>query len=244
MVWHGRRSGRPHSDQPRGSVKAAGRAAPFLLAAALLPGSAVLALHFRDGPPARVTGGFGEDSCVACHSGQAANDPAGRLMIAGFPARFTPGESYEIEIALSRPNLAAAGFELAVRHAADQTQAGRLREMAGSEKRIGLLDDRGVQFAHHLEPDAARADDGTVRWQLTWTAPDATAPVVVHVAAVAANGDESELGDFVYTAELTSQSARSSSALLTRSCASAGGSRARSPNRRPAATRSAISKPT
>jgi hypothetical protein len=177
----------------------------FFLLAALIPAPAVLALHFRDSPPARVTGGFGEDTCIACHAGRPLNDAKGRLTITGFPSRFTPGETYEIELALSRPGLSAAGFELAVRHAADESQAGVLRTLAGSEERIGLLDERGIQFAHQLRPDVAGAADGTMRWQLSWTAPDAAAPVVVHAAAVAGNADESELGDFVYTAELTSQ---------------------------------------
>jgi hypothetical protein len=173
--------------------------------AALMAAPAVLALHFRDAPPARVTGGFGEDTCVACHAGRPLNDSLGRLTITGFPARFTPGETYEFELALSRPGLAAAGFELAVRHAAGETQAGVLRTVAGSEERIGLLEERGIQFAHQLRPDVAGATEGTMRWQLSWTAPDAAAPVVVHAAAVAGNADDSELGDYVYTAELTAQ---------------------------------------
>lgn len=177
-----------------------------MLAAALVPVSAVLALHFRDGPPARVTGGFGEDSCLACHSGQALNEPGGRLTLTRFPERFTPGATYELELALSRPETTVAGFELAVRHA-DQTQAGRIRVPAGSEERIGLSDERGVQFAHHLLPDAALAHDGAVRWRLDWTAPDSTGRVVVHAAAVAGDGDDSELGDHVYTLEAAAQAA-------------------------------------
>jgi hypothetical protein len=177
----------------------------FFLLAALAPAPAVFALHFRDGPPARVTGGFGEDTCIACHSGRPLNDSKGRLTITGFPATFTPGETYEIELALSRPGLVAAGFELAVRHVAEASQAGVLRTLAGSEERIGLLEERGIQFAHQLRPDVADAADGTMRWQLSWTAPDAVAPVVVHATAVAGNADDSELGDYVYTAELTAQ---------------------------------------
>ena len=171
------------------------------LAALLLSAPAVLALHFRDGPPARVTGGFGEDSCHACHSGHALNDAGGRLTLTGFPERFTPGEVYEIELALERPKTGAAGFQLAVRHAGERTQAGRIDVSADSEARVGLLEERGVQFAHQRRPEAAGPDAGVVRWTLTWTAPDAAERVHVHAAAVAGDGDDSQLGDYVYTLE-------------------------------------------
>lgn len=172
---------------------------------ALLPAPAVLALHFRDGPPARVTAGFGEDSCIACHAGQPANDAGGQLALTGFPERYTPGETYEIELALSRPKMTVAGFQLAVRRAGDRTQAGRIRVPAGSDQRIGLLDERGVQFAHHLLPEPAPG--GEVRWKLSWIAPDGAGRVLLHAAAVAADGDESELGDRVYTLESAAEPA-------------------------------------
>lgn len=177
----------------------------LVLAPAVLPAPAVLALHFRDGPPARVTGGFDEDSCVACHAGQPVNDGEGRLTLTGFPEQFTPGETYEIELVLSRPRLQSAGFQLAVRHADDRSQAGQIRVPADDESRIGVLDERGVQFAHHLLPELVPG--GEARWKLSWIAPDEAGRVLLHAAAVAADGDESELGDRVYTLESAAEPA-------------------------------------
>lgn len=182
------------------------RVAPLVvLASALLPAPALLALHFRDGPPARVTGGFGEDSCLACHSGNSVNVAGGRLSLRGLPERYTPGETYELELALSRPKMAAAGFQLATRRTGDRTQAGRIRISAEDSARVGLLDERGVQFAHHLLADTVPPDSETVRWKLSWTAPEVAVPIVVHGAAVAGDGDESQLGDYVYTLEATAE---------------------------------------
>ena len=82
-------------------MKRALRAAATL--AVLLPAPSLLALHFRDGPPARVTGGFGEDSCLACHSGKALNEAGGRLTLSGFPEMYVPGATYELELEMSRP---------------------------------------------------------------------------------------------------------------------------------------------
>jgi hypothetical protein len=178
------------------------RAAPVaVLAAALLPAPALLALHFRDGPPAQVTGGFGGDSCIACHSGNALNDDAGQLALEGFPDRYTPGTTYDLELTLSRtPAITAAGFQLAFR-LADSTQAGTIQVPAEDQTRIAVLDERGVQYAHHQLTEPAPPASETVRWKLSWTAPEAAGEIFVHAAAVAGNGDESQTGDHVYTLE-------------------------------------------
>jgi hypothetical protein len=169
------------------------------LAVALLPATALLALHFRDGPPARVTGGFGEDSCIACHDGNALNDPAGRLKLDGFPEHYQPGAIFELTLELSRPALAAAGFQLAIRHADDNAQAGTLELPAGDAARIGLLHEGGLQFAQHRDAALGEPAGETARWTLRWTAPEAGGEIVLNAAAVAGNGDESQAGDHVYT---------------------------------------------
>lgn len=179
-----------------------------VLANALFPAPAILALHFRDGPPARVTGGFDEDSCVACHFGHDVNDPAGRLTLTGFPERYVPGMTYDLELKLTRqPKIAAAGFQLAVRLAPGTTQAGTIRVSAPDQARIGILDERGVQFAHHRLAETAAPDADTASWKLAWTAPETAGPVVAHAAAVAGDGDESQAGDQVYTLEAVAERA-------------------------------------
>lgn len=184
------------------------RAAPAAaLAAALLPAPALLALHFRDGPPAQVTGGFGGDSCIACHSGNALNDDVGRLTLEGFPDRYTAGTTYDLELTLSRtPEIPVAGFQLAVR-LADSTQAGKIQVPAEDQTRIVVLDERGVQYAHHRLVDPAPPASETVRWKLSWTAPEAIGQLFVHAAAVAGDGDESQTGDHVYTLEKAAEQA-------------------------------------
>jgi hypothetical protein len=176
-------------------------AAAVIFVTALLAAPALLALHFRDGPPAQVTGGFGGDSCIACHSGNAPNDGVGRLTLAGFPERYTPGTTYDLELTMSRsPAIAAAGFQLVVRRD-DSTQAGTLQVPAEDPARIALLDERGVQYAHHQLAKPAAPPAETVRWKLSWTAPEEAGEIFVHAAAVAGNGDESQTGDHVYTLE-------------------------------------------
>jgi hypothetical protein len=178
------------------------RAAAWPIAAVLaafVPAPALLALHFRDGPPARVTGGFGEDSCAACHFGNAPNDKNGKLTLKGLPERLTPGAKYALEVALMRPGLAAGGFQLAIRNANDRAQAGRITVPAQEAERVAIWEERGVQFAQHRLAEAPAAGADSLRWRLSWTAPEQAGRVTAHVAAVAGDGDESQAGDFVYT---------------------------------------------
>ena len=46
---------------------------------------------------------------------------------------------------------------------------------------------------------ASVEDPDVVRWTIEWVAPDRGGPVAFHVAANAADGNESADGDFVYT---------------------------------------------
>jgi hypothetical protein len=62
----------------------------------------------------------------------------------------------------------------------------------------------GVQYIHHVYGGSRRVAPDTARWQLHWTAPQ-TGAVLFHLAANAADDDESPLGDFIYTASLRSE---------------------------------------
>jgi hypothetical protein len=172
------------------------------LAALCLPAPALLALHFRDGPPARVTGGFGEDSCEACHFGNSLNDSAGKLTLSGLPEQFERGATYALELTLTRPGIKAGGFQVAIRNADNQSQAGRIVVPSDEEARVAILEERGVQFAQHRLAEAPAEGGDSLRWKLSWTSPDAGGPVTVHVAAVAGDGDESQAGDYAYAVEV------------------------------------------
>ncbi len=173
---------------------------PLALTAAVA--AAVLATGFRDGPPARVTGGFGEDSCIACHYEDHAPPATGIVRLDGLPDRFTPGETYRLSVILEHADMLVAGFQLAMRHPDDPRQAGTFEPPDGGTRPVSLLSERDIQFVQH-GTEGADVEDGTASWAVLWTAPDSTQPVVAHVAAVAGDGDESQVGDAVYTLERT-----------------------------------------
>ena len=162
-------------------------------------------LNLPNRPPLAHTGGFGEPTCAECHFGNSMNEPGGALSLAGLPEEYQPGLTYRISVRLARAELGRGGFELAAR-VADGPAAGRQAGLLeSSDERVNVADssraDRGVvQYARHTQVGSERGELDTLQWAINWTAPAAgTGAVIFHVAANAANDDNSPLGDFIYT---------------------------------------------
>jgi len=168
--------------------------------------------RFKEGPPPAHTGGFGEPTCRQCHADAGLNEPGGRLAIAGVPSDGIPGRTYELAVSLERVGMLRAGFQLAARSAAGDlagTQAGVLSPV---DARTAIVSDSltHVSYIEHTLLGTAVASGGAggaggaggssaARWTFRWTAPvTGTGAVVLHVAANAANDDDSPLGDFIY----------------------------------------------
>lgn len=160
---------------------------------------------FPDHPPVAHTGGFGEPTCAMCHAGSPLNAPGGSLALQGAPAAYEAGKRYRLTVALAREGMASAGFQLAAR-CEDGAQAGGLSP-AGAP-RVGVADDAGtgVSYAHQTADGVEPERPGSTGWAVEWTAPAAGCGAVrFDVAANAANGDASALGDYVYTRSLAAR---------------------------------------
>jgi hypothetical protein len=97
--------------------------------------------------------------------------------------------------------MAIAGFQLTARYE-DGSQAGTLRPRAGDETRIGVsvMTDTRVEYAQQQDAGTTPDTPGSAHWTVLWTAPSPGGDaVLLHVAANAADADESASGDFVYT---------------------------------------------
>lgn len=155
---------------------------------------------FSDGPPAGRTGAFGEALCTECHFDNLPNDSLGALEITGLPERFVAGQSYPVEIRIRHPDLQRGGFQLAARWMDGNEvgrQAGRLETV---DAQVRVRDSSGVSYAQHRYARDRAKDSDAVTYSLRWQAPaSATGAVAVDVAANAANGDFSSLGDWIYS---------------------------------------------
>jgi hypothetical protein len=174
---------------------------PTLAAAVLATTVRLVTSHeYAEGAPPGFSGGFKEESCHACHFHAEPNAGGGRVTIEGVPARFAPGERYRLTVTLTGADMKRAGFQLAARFKDGGAQAGTLAPDPGEGKRVGVERQGGVQYAGQKRDGSSVGASDTAQWTIEWTAPDGGGPVIFHVSANAADGNESADGDFVYTA--------------------------------------------
>lgn len=169
-------------------------------AAVLAASMRLVASHaYAEGAPPGFSGGFTEQSCHACHFDAEPNSGAGRVTIAGAPATFAAGARYTLTVTLTRTEMKRAGFQLVARFKDTGGQAGTLAPGPGDGERVGIASNSGIQYAGQTAAGSSLGTAGAARWTVEWTAPDHGGPVIFHVAANAADGNESAEGDFVYT---------------------------------------------
>jgi hypothetical protein len=174
-----------------------------MTAAAVLAATMRVVAAYAEGAPPGFSGGFKEDSCHACHFHEELNSAGGRVTIEGVPPSFEAGQRYTLSVTLTRPGMKRAGFQLATRFKDTGAQAGTLSPGADEGERVRVESQNGVQYVSQKKDGSLVGTDAT-RWTIEWTAPDRGGPVIVHVSANAADGNESADGDFVYTAAIES----------------------------------------
>jgi len=153
------------------------------------------------------TGGFGEDDCTVCHLEAGPNLPGGSLVLLGLPEGYEPGSSYELEVVLEADGTAQAGFQLTARHP-DGSQAGAFAPVDGGVQ-ILSPDSLVADYVAQTVEGSEVADPSGATWRVHWTAPPGSGSILFHLAANSANGDQSPLGDLVYTAARRIQAAAS-----------------------------------
>ncbi|MEX1259203.1 MAG: choice-of-anchor V domain-containing protein [Gemmatimonadota bacterium] len=154
----------------------------------------------RDEPPAGFSGGFGEQACDACHFSFDVNAMPGALQILGAPPRYAPGETYPLTLLLTRPGMAVGGVQLTARFEKGGAQAGSLMPAEGEASRLTVSSSFDIEYAQHLRTGTALVAADTARWTVLWTAPESGGAVQFNGAANAANQDDSQFGDYIYTA--------------------------------------------
>jgi hypothetical protein len=149
------------------------------------------------------TGGFGEQTCHSCHFDYDLNWNEGKLIVEGIPGKLSRGETYQIKVIVRREKLGKAGFQLTARFK-NGVQAGSF--LISDNQRVIRTEKvpDSLQYIQHsvngTEPQSKRES----YWVIQWIAPEViTDSVVVNISANAANGDQSEFGDWIYNREIT-----------------------------------------
>jgi hypothetical protein len=168
----------------------------------------IVLFAYSTGPPAQKTGAPGESTCRACHSGGNGGGKVETSFADGMV--YTPGVKQQLTVTITDPDASWYGFQMSIRLARDNSQAGTLNPAAGeSQIRVICSNDAArpptgcpanapVEYIEHSPARQANT------FQIEWTPPATDAgPVKVYVAANAANGDGNNAGDDIYTASYT-----------------------------------------
>ena len=117
------------------------------------------------------------------------------------PRDYQPGRTYRLTVQLTRPGMQVAGFQVAVRtHDRPGRQAGDLAPV-DDRTAFAAATYAPIQYLQHSRTGAGLTSQDSARWTFAWRAPEGLGPVVFHIAANAANGDNSPLDDFILTSE-------------------------------------------
>jgi len=145
------------------------------------------------------TGGFSEETCRKCHFDYDLNPDGGSLTLRSLQLRNSKNNYRELIITVRRPDLGASGFQLTARYP-DGSQAGKF--IINNNTRLQQtkqVPDSVIYIQHSAAGSEPIYTDSTL-WKVTWKPPDNPIDTVFfHVATNAANGDQSEFGDWIYT---------------------------------------------
>lgn len=183
----------------------AGAAAGMAMSGAVTIATArppVLAIPHADGPPLARTGGFGELTCAECHLDLALNALGGALLVEGVPDSYTPGTAYVVTVVVEGEGMGSAGFQGAARFQEGDRAAYPAGRLVPLDGRTIVRSEGGVDYIHHTAEGSELRPGDLASWSFEWVAPADPAPVVFNVTGNSANGDNSPLGDLIYTAEV------------------------------------------
>ena len=169
----------------------------FLVAFITFLAVPLILLSYSSNPPLSRTGAPGESTCAGCHSGGAIS---GNVSV-GFAGGtgYTPGTTKRLTITVNAPTASARGYELtAVQAGATSTGAGTF---AAADANSGVRLGTGTNSTKFY---AAQTNSGVSTYLVDWSPPaTSVGSVTFYVAAVGGDGDGSEAGDSVYTANYT-----------------------------------------
>jgi uncharacterized protein (TIGR03437 family) len=187
-------------------------------AAAIGTALPVLLMAYLSGLDAGVAGVPEEDTCTDCHGGPSGS---GSVTITFPGARtYTPGAKQHLVVNIADAAQQRWGFQLTARQAnSSGTQAGTFTPGADGYTQLVCTQTNfrsqafgsacatngmALQYIEHTQSGSRLGTAGAVTFEFDWTPPATDAGnLVVYIAALAANGDNTPRGDHTYTARYT-----------------------------------------
>lgn len=191
------------------------------LAIFVLLASAPAAVFGESGPLVSIgfTGApadHGGQNCITCHTGAALNDPSGSLKVT--VSNYSPLNQQLIRIIVQNSHADRWGFQMTIRSLDSPAQSAGTFALAAPPEPVQIVCDNGTPYGsstscstplrYYAEHQTAPrgAEGAAYEFDVNWTPPEQeVGGVEVYVAAVAANGDDLQTGDYVYTSSTVVQ---------------------------------------
>ncbi|MDK9698555.1 MAG: hypothetical protein OEM52_00195 [bacterium] len=174
----------------------------LLLPTLLIAGITGQAMGYSSGP---LDGYAGNpplmNNCTECHDSNPLNSGTASISVIGLPDFYYPGETYTVQMQLQQTGQSRWGFELTSLKETNYQQAGSLNVTAPvfTQLSVGVGNDPDY-LKHTTTGTFQNSFNGPVYWNFSWTAPTAGSDTVgFYLAMNAANGDESNRNDYIYT---------------------------------------------
>lgn len=179
------------------------------LVIAILTGVAPTAFGHSYGPAPRLTGAPGDNAraCTACHAGTINTGTGSVKILLQSGPFYIPGVKQRIAVEVADPAQQRWGFEMTARlnsllesgQAGDFTPVDNMTQVI-CEDNAPKPCASGVTFITHTSAGTRLGSRGGATFQFDWTPPATNAgPVTLYVAGNAANGNNANTGDLIYT---------------------------------------------
>ena len=187
-------------------------------AAAIAAAVPVLLLAYLSGLDAGVAGVPEEETCADCHTGPSGS---GSVTVTFPGARtYTPGATQHLVVNIADSAQKRWGFQLTARPGnSSSTQAGTFTPGADGYTQLVctqtdfrsqafgdtcITNGMALQYIEHTQSGSRLGTAGAATFEFDWTPPATdVGNLVIYVAALAANGDNTSRGDHTYTARYT-----------------------------------------
>ena len=166
---------------------------------------------YATGPDPRKTGAPGDQTCAqsGCHTGTALNGGGGSAVLTSSAGTtYTPGQQQTLTLTITDSRARVYGFQASARLDSNPSNGQAGSFTAGTSQIVicengslrgssGCPANSSAQFIENSRPFS------TNTITLAWTAPSSdVGPITVYVAANAANGNNDDSGDHIYTTKL------------------------------------------